>query len=352
MNVPELSVIIPALNEAASLPRLLAQLRAQAGVQLEIVVADGGSTDDTPQLAATADVLVRAPRGRGAQMNAGARAARAEALLFLHADSELGHSRVLQQALAFWRPQAAKRSAGHFALRFTQAQPGHENFFRYLEAKTRLNRPGTINGDQGLLIRREYLDELGGFDESLPFLEDARIGAKISAGGHWLLLPGELGTSARRFESEGHAARYTLMALMMGLHAAGAEEFFTQAPQVYRAQPQAGPLALRPYLSLARAVIRRRGLWKTLRAVGRYARENAWQCFLWRDVRRNDGRHRCLEFHDRHLARLLDHRPFDTLAALLLAIWFYLYLPIADRISGLVQRRRARTLSASHPQPP
>jgi len=329
MSAPHLAVIIPTLDEADVLPDLLAQLQTQSGLTLEIVIADGGSSDATPALAIAAGArLVQAPRGRGTQMNAGARVAQAEFLLFLHADSELPDAGLLQGALAALRQEPDRRIAGHFALRFRRRQPGHELFYRYLEAKTRLNRNGTVNGDQGLLLHRRYFAELGGFDDSLPFLEDARIAAKISASGRWQLLPGELHTSARRFESEGHEARYTLMALMMGLHAAGAHEFFAQAPQVYRAQAQTEGLALRPLLALARSVLRQRGIWKTLRAAGRYARGNGWQLFFWRDVRRNDGSRRCLKFYDRRLAAALDHPFFDTLMALLLALWFYLYLPL------------------------
>lgn len=298
-------------------------------MELEIIVADGGSSDDTCALArAHGAAIITAPRGRAAQMNAGARAASAERLLFLHADSGLNSQTLLTDALAAYCTWPEPRSAGHFALRFIGTTPGHELFYRHLEAKTRLNRPGTINGDQGLLISRAYFNDLGGYDESLPFLEDQRIAAKIFAGGHWLLLPGELQTSARRFEREGHAARYTLMAMLMGLHAADVHEFFAEAPQVYRAQSEARALDLRPFMALARKALRRRGIWKTLWPIGRYVRGNSWQLFFARDIGRTDGRLRCLEFHDRHLAAALDNRYCDALATLLLAAWFYLYLPL------------------------
>src|SRR5687768_8779353 len=82
---PDLSIVIPTLNEAAALPTLLDQLRRQEGLACEIIVADGGSTDATAALAQQAGARVLgAPRGRGAQMNAGARVATAGHLLFLH----------------------------------------------------------------------------------------------------------------------------------------------------------------------------------------------------------------------------------------------------------------------------
>src|SRR5262245_46128796 len=84
------SVIIPTLNEADCLADTLSQLRRQK--PLEIIVADGGSTDATRQAASEADRFLSAPRGRGRQMNAGAASARGDILLFLHADCELEDS--------------------------------------------------------------------------------------------------------------------------------------------------------------------------------------------------------------------------------------------------------------------
>ena len=322
-----LSVIIPTLNEAAVLPALLVQLSGQRGVELEVIVADGGSSDGTPALASGVTVIA-APRGRAAQMNAGALAANGQYLLFLHADSALPSPTLLAEALAALRAQAQLRVAGHFGLRFQREHSGHEYFFRYLEGKTRLNRPGTINGDQGLMLARSYFEELGGYDRTLPFFEDQRIAAKIFAGGRWLLLPGELHTSARRFEAEGHRARYTLMAMTMGLHAAGAQEFFAQAPQLYPAQEQAGALDLRPFMQLARRVIGARGFWKTMRSIGRFVRENTWQLAYARDVRRGDGELRCLRRFERHAEQRLNHILFDLLATLAVSAWFYLLLPL------------------------
>jgi hypothetical protein len=270
-------------------------------------------------------------RGRGAQMNGGARMARHEWLLFLHADSELRDPQLLAQALTAMQDEPP-HGAGHFPLRFMRTRPGHEGLFRYLEAKTRLNRPGTVNGDQGLLLRREFFTRLGGFDESLPFLEDARLAAKIEAQGRWRLLPGELHTSARRFETEGPRQRYTLMALLMGLHAAGVNEFFTQAPAVYRAQSDARQLDLQPFVQLARQLLAQRGRWRTLRAVAPYVRGNTWQIFFARDVARGDGTSPCLAFHDRRLAPLLERPLFDALTAALLALWLYLWLPLELRL--------------------
>lgn len=319
-----LSVVIPTLNESDTLPLLLEDLRTQTGVTLDIVVVDGGSTDDTGAYAAKLGArVVLAARGRGSQMNAGALAALADDLLFLHADSRIESATLLRDALAVLRRQESPRVAGHFGLRFSRTRPGHDFFYRYLEGKTRLNRPHTINGDQGLLISRKYFDELGGFDVARPFMEDQRIATRIFTTGRWVLLPGELVTSARRFESEGHAERYTLMALMTGAEVAGLHEFFDQAPGIYREQDATSRLPAAPFARLALRLMRSRGVagWRTLYRGGCLVRANAWQLFYRRDLVRNDGRDSALQFHDRWFAPLVNNVFGNTLGAALLGLW-------------------------------
>lgn len=337
----ELSVVIPALNEAAALPRLLDDLRAQQGISLEVIVADGGSADGTPALAAQAGAcVVQAPRGRGAQMNAGAQAAGGTFLLFLHADTRLPLPTLLTDALAYLRAEIAQagspRLAGHFPLRFARSGPGHEMFYRYLEEKTALNRPYTINGDQGMLLTAAYFRELGGYDTRLPFLEDQRLAARVRQTGDWRTLPGFLVTSARRFETEGHRERYTLMAILMGLHAAGADELLAALPQAYATQDRAAKLDLAPFHKRIRTLLRqagwRRSLGIVLRA-GAFVRENAWQLFFYRDVRRGlaPAQHSALDFYDRRIERLIANRFCNALAALLMCGWFFLWLPLSIR---------------------
>lgn len=328
-----LSVIIPTFNEASALPLLLQDLRRQTGVALEIIVADGGSSDGTAALAAAQGaVVVTAARGRATQMNAARRRARFPYLLFLHADSRLPSPLLLSEALAMLRA-AGDTAAGHFGLRFERQQPGHDFFYRYVEGKTRSNRRYSINGDQGLMISGRFFDALGGYDERLPFLEDQRISTSILERGRWIVLPGDLVTSARRFEHEGHAERYALMALMMGAHAVGLDEFFVQAPAVYRTQNETQKLNVEAFAGTVRALIRQQGWrgWRTLYRGGRFVRENAWQLFYRRDLIRNDGRERALRFHDRWFAPLVRNPLGDGLAMLLLMVWLYLVLPLSNR---------------------
>jgi rSAM/selenodomain-associated transferase 2 len=336
----ELSVIIPALNEAAALPRLLEQLAQQQGVALEVIVADGGSTDGSAELAraAGAQVVVTA-RGRGTQMNAAAARASAEHLLFLHADSGLPSLALLKGALAALRAAEASggtRVAGHFPLRFARSQLGHDFFYRNMEEKTASNRRDTINGDQGALLSAAYFRELGGFDERLPFFEDQRLAARVFETGRWICLPGWLQTSARRFEAEGHYRRFTLMAIIMGMHASRADEFFRRAPKLYAAQGETGLLRLGPYLALVREVLIDAGWAGALGIVyrvGRYVRSHSWQIFFWLDVwlrpRLGPGRYPFLRFHDRVFRPFSDHALGNAITGIGVSVWFLVVLPLA-----------------------
>jgi rSAM/selenodomain-associated transferase 2 len=351
-GAPELSVIVPVLDEAEALPPLLDALREQIGVALEMIVADGGSRDSSVERArAHGAHVVQAPRGRARQMNAAAAVARGEYLLFLHADSSLPSPVLLRDALARLRAETTSdaRVAGHFTLRFVRADASHAFFYHYLEEKTASNREGTINGDQGTLLRAEYFRELGGFDERLPFLEDQRLAARIFATGRWITLPGRLCTSARRFETEGHYRRYTLMAVIMGMHAAGVEEFFRRAPKVYAAQSEASGIPVRPYLRLVRDLLIEagpRGAAGIAFRVGRYVRGNSWQIFFFLDVvaRRvlGPGREPFLRFHERVVRPLVDHALVDAITGALVTVWFLGILPLGHVLAERFGRRPLR----------
>ncbi len=291
-SVPTVSVIIPVVNEADHLPILLDDLKAQQDISLELIVCDGGSTDGSEALATAAGaLLVRTPKGRGVQMNTGAQHARGRYLLFLHADSRLTDLTQLNQAIRALtvaiEQQCHPRIAGHFPLRFMREQPGHTLSYRYMEEKTTLNRPYSINGDQGLLICKDFFQELGGFDESLMFLEDQRLAEKIRQRGLWITLPGVLQTSARRFETEGLPKRYFLMAIIMSMYYADIREFFHLAPQVYRTQHETDHLLLTPFFRLIWRIWQQRGIkqcgqdWLQL---GRFFSQNIWQIFFFLDV--------------------------------------------------------------------
>jgi len=344
IELPLLSVVVPTLNEADTLPLLLADLRQQKGVALEIVIGDGGSSDATCSLAAALGArVVNAERGRGAQMNSAAQQAGGEYFVFLHADSRLDDPNLLANGLRALQhaEQAQPRIAGHFQLRFLRATPRNRLAFRYLEGKTALNRVNTANGDQGMLLSRHFFVQLGGFDQSLPFLEDQRIAEKIRSQGQWITLPGRLITSARRFESEGFHRRYLLMAMMMGLHTLAETSFFLRAPGVYRVQRETGRLLLSPFFALVWRMIREdwgfagsvRAFWR----LGRYLLDNGWQFFFFLDVCMQPllGANRLplLAAYDRFIAPCLRFRPLNGLAGLLCFIWFMGALPLFFRLS-------------------
>ena len=326
MARPALSVIVPALNEAGALGRLAQQLRQQQGVALQMILADGGSADATPALARRLGfAVVQSEAGRGRQMNQGAAAARGAHLLFLHADSTLTGTRLLERALACLKQAEAEAAskappvAGHFALDFQTQDPRLKARLAYFERKSQLNRPGTWNGDQGLLIARRAFHALGGFSEALPFLEDQDFGERLGKAGRFITLPGRLGTSARRFETEGFARRSALNALILGMRHLRLGRFFQQAPAVYRQQGEAGALRLAPFFALAGAALFSDGPAAALRrlyALGRYVCGNAWQlCFYL-------GGEKRLAAYDRYARPLLANPLGYALAALLALGWF------------------------------
>lgn len=327
-----LSVIIPTLNEAENLPALLEDLKQQENINLEIIVGDGGSTDSTRLIAESYGVtFVSAGRGRGAQMNAATLRANGKYYLFLHADSRIDDVNLFSNALlALTGDQVESRIAGHFRLRFIRSTPRNAMAYRYAEEKTAFNRVNTTNGDQGLMLSSEFFKQLGGFDESLPFLEDQRIAEKIRSQGKWITLPGHLKTSARRFEVEGFHRRYILMSMMMGLYSVGVDDFFSRAPGVYQVQQDTGTLFLSPFFSLIwRMMVEEWGFKGSVRIfylLGRYIRGNSWQMFYFFDIRLRSllgaGRYPFLNFHDRIFAPCTDFRVFNAFVGVLCFIWF------------------------------
>lgn len=330
---PLLSIIIPTLNEAEHLPALLNDLKHQENIRFEVIVSDGGSSDSTRMITeGSGAIFVSAERGRGVQMNTAAAQAVGEYLLFLHADSRIDDRNLLCNAIKAMTEERLRIPdvAGHFRLQFIRSGKSNGMAYRYVEGKTAFNRINTTNGDQGMLITRDFFIRLGGFDESLPFLEDQRIAEKIREQGKWITLPGYLKTSARRFETEGFHRRYILMSMMMGLHSVGIEEFFIRAPGVYKAQQNAGKLFLSPFFGLIWQMMceewKFRGSVRTFYLLGRYIRQNSWQIFYFMDVwsRPLTGavRYPLLRFHDLIIAPCTNFTVFDAFTGLLCFFWF------------------------------
>ncbi len=330
---PLVSIIIPTLNEETALPLLLADIALQQGVSLEVLVGDGGSTDGTEAAArAGGACFFAADRGRGAQMNAAARLARGVYLLFLHADSRIEDPRLVVNAVQALREASwsASKVAGHFSLHFKRSTPGNDLAFRYMEAKTRLNRSNTTNGDQGFFLSRQWFGELGGFDERMPFLEDQRLAERIRAEGRWMTLPGVLTTSARRFEVEGFCQRYLSMGLIMVAYSTGLEGFFLRLTGLYRVHQQCGRLLLFPILlgffTALFAGLRLGQIAERVEKIGRYLAENCWQpVFLlevcWQRVSERNGPN-LLRLYDRFLAPVLRYRFWGHLIGWVAVMFF------------------------------
>ncbi len=342
---PLLSIIVPVLNEAETLPGLLSTLAQQHGVAFEVILCDGGSTDVSLQsVAALAKEVafevrvVNSLRGRGAQLNAGARVARGGWLLFLHADSQFDDPMALVRSLDALKEAmqpSAKAVAGHFALRFKDRCAQSSAAYAYYEFKASLDRAECTHGDQGFLLSRSLFQALGPFDEALPLLEDTRFAEKLRASGRWLLLPADILTSARRFETEGLLQRQVLNAFIMNFSAIGWNEFFKAIPGVYRSQDCASKLRLRPFFEMIHKLLLRRPLRERARLwylTGGYVRGHAWQLVLAWKVCRNlrtgvspgQGSEALLKRFDRGFGGLTDNRLGRMVATALVWSWFYL----------------------------
>jgi rSAM/selenodomain-associated transferase 2 len=201
------SIIMPCLNESdtlsASLTHLIETINDPSLV--EIALCDGGSVDETLQLAREFPVSVlNAPKGRAHQMNTGAENTHGEWLVFLHTDTRLPSNwmRLIQQCPAPW---------GRFDVRLS----GHHWFFRIIEKamnlRSRLTSVST--GDQVLFFRRDFFKQLGGFPE-IPLMEDiamSKNARKVSSPG---CIRHTVTTSSRRWEQNGIASTILLMWFM------------------------------------------------------------------------------------------------------------------------------------------
>jgi rSAM/selenodomain-associated transferase 2 len=188
-----LSIVVPALNEAGRIRACLEALAPLRGRGHEVIVADGGSTDGTPALAARlCDRVLQATRGRAVQMNAGARAASGEALVFLHADTRLpaGADREIMLSLKdhLW---------GRFDVTIEGSHPLLPVVAAAMNLRSRLT--GIATGDQAIFARR---DAFPGFPE-IALMEDVAFSKAMKRSGRPACLRNRVVTSGRRWESRG-----------------------------------------------------------------------------------------------------------------------------------------------------
>lgn len=334
---PELSVVVPVYNESATIDSLLETLAGQKGIRMELIISDGESGDGSAAEVSRRRsrfpfplTLLTGPRGRAQQLNRGAEAARAATLLFLHADSRFPDPLALRQGMDLLdaASQSGRRAAGRFTLEFDfEKKPPLP--YRFYAAKAALNRPGCTHGDQGFLIGSDFFGEVGPFDPALPLMEDTFLAERVREQGEWLLLPGRIRTSPRRFLAEGLLPRQILNAIISDLAALKRFDLIEELKGCYRSQDAAGKLELYPFLVRIRQWIEslpeseRKRFWY---ATGSYVRSNAWQIpffldVLWGGLPEGEGG-KFLALHDRRFARLLDNQLTNRLAAGLVFLWF------------------------------
>lgn len=201
-SMKRLSVVIPTLNERSNVVDCVTSARGLAagaeGVEVEVVVSDGGSDDGTADLAAEAGAtVVSGEPGRGRQLRAGVAASSGDVVLMLHADTRLPPEAGAQLAASLANPRVG---AGAFRQRIDA--PGA--LYRWLEAGNafRACRFGLPYGDQAIFVRRELLDAVGGVPD-LPLMEDVALLQRVRWRAWPVLLPGPLTVSARRWRRSG-----------------------------------------------------------------------------------------------------------------------------------------------------
>jgi rSAM/selenodomain-associated transferase 2 len=213
-----LTVIVPALNEAAGIVPTLARLEALRRARHEVIVVDGGSRDGTPSLAEPlCDHVLSAPRGRARQMNAGAAAARGDVLWFLHADT-LAPERAADAIVAALADPA--RCWGRFRVRLTGRAPALRVVERAMNLRSCLS--GIATGDQGIFVRRTVFEAVGGYPP-IDLMEDVALSRRLKAIARPLCLRQQLVTSSRRWEERGILRTILLMWRLRLAYALGAD---------------------------------------------------------------------------------------------------------------------------------
>jgi rSAM/selenodomain-associated transferase 2 len=213
----KLSIVIPTLDEAAAIEATLAAAEPARAAGAEVIVADGGSRDATRTLAARlADRVIEAPRGRAAQMNAGARVASGDTLLFLHADTLLPHD--AHEAVGAGLAQG--REWGRFDVSIAGADPMLRVVALMMNARSRWTAVAT--GDQTMFATRAAFEAVGGFAE-IPLMEDVALSKALARRSRPACLGHRVVTSGRRWERAGTLRTILLMWRLRLAYALGAD---------------------------------------------------------------------------------------------------------------------------------
>jgi rSAM/selenodomain-associated transferase 2/rSAM/selenodomain-associated transferase 1 len=228
---PSVSIVVPTLNEAAVIDTALTRLRRDFPA-CELIVADGGSSDATAELAARHANVVCCEPGRAAQMNAGAACATGEVLWFIHADTRVDPAALGQISSALENPAVVGGG-----LRMCFDQPGLALAYVACTSNLRARWLHWVFGDQAMFIRRHVFDALGGFP-SLPIMEDLEMSRRLHRRGRLAVLPATATTSARRFTAHGTWRTLAFMQYLKLLYFTGTDP--QQISDRYRAGPGLG----------------------------------------------------------------------------------------------------------------
>jgi len=206
-----ISVIIPTLNEAQTVACLLGDLKLCKAIT-QIIVVDGGSKDGTQEICEQLDIaFLVAKKGKSHQMNEGAAVADNDYLLFLHADS-----RITIQSLNALQEAIHQHPAGCFYLEFDKNKWLYKLYAYFSKFNTTL----FTYGDQGLFVRKQLFDEIGGY-ASMPIMEDLDIIQRLKRKVKFVKLDAPIITSARRFEKVGIVKQQLINILLVVLYKCG-----------------------------------------------------------------------------------------------------------------------------------
>ena len=214
---PKISIIIPVLNEADYIKKVLATISKHTGTMhvKELLVVDGGSTDETLanalELGAT---VIRSKKGRAVQMNAGASRATGDVLYFLHVDSLPPKN----FDTAILRALDKGYEVGCFQMRFNSTS----RFLKFFGWCTKINHQLCRGGDQSLFITKNLFAQLKGFNENYIIYEDNEFIQRIYRLKPFKILPQTVTTSARRYEERGMASLQWHYAMIHFKHYLGA----------------------------------------------------------------------------------------------------------------------------------
>jgi rSAM/selenodomain-associated transferase 2 len=229
LSTAKISIIIPTLNERENIKAAIAT--TQPSLNIEVIVVDGGSQDDTVAIVQSLGVkLISSLPGRAGQMNMGAIAASGEILLFLHADTRLpiGFDEMIRTAL-----QQPKTVAGAFALQINDLSWGLRLVERGVYWRSRfLQMP---YGDQAIFLKKTVFQQIGNFPE-LPIMEDFELIRRLRRIGKIIILPAPVVTSARRWLQKGIVKttllnQIVIIAYFLGVSPKRLRSWYRQSPR-------------------------------------------------------------------------------------------------------------------------